>query len=74
MRGALQQGALRAGGNVGQLGEPVGAWGAAQLLVGHPCSDLKKPWRPLVLLHLLQLWQVIWREIKSNMIISAGNS
>ncbi|TNN82074.1 hypothetical protein EYF80_007720 [Liparis tanakae] len=59
-------GALRTGGDVGQLSEPVGARGAAELLVRHSCSNLKQPWRPLVLLHLLQLWHVIWGGVNNN--------
>lgn len=65
MWGILQQGALRTGGNVGKLGKPVSAGGAAELLVRHSCSNLKQPWRPLVLLHLLQLWHVIYSKVNN---------
>lgn len=63
VRGVFQQGALRACGNVGQFSEPVGAGGAAELLVRHAGSHLEEPWRSLILLYLLQIWHVICGEV-----------
>lgn len=57
--GSFQQGTLGTCSDVGKFSEPVGVWGATELLVRNSCCHLKHSRRPLVLLHFLQVWDVI---------------
>ena len=74
VRGVFEEGALGAGGYVGQLRQPVvAAGGGAQLLVGDPRPHPEHLWRPPVLFRLLELGHVVCTHRRSPLLFNAAH-